>query len=167
MLRVAETRDTLEIESTLPAGTRVLFLLLALFPLLAPYDLILRPGWHSDLNVPFFFAALVSLGALAVSALLAWAALAGLDARTRFDRRSGLITHSVRAPVLSRRTARYPLASLGRLEIQTHDWSDGPPSYSLRMILEDGRAIDSGSSWSRNEIEGVRRRVSAFAGLPA
>ena len=112
MIRLTETKDAFDIEAILPAGMRVVFLLLSLFPLLAPYELILRPGWHDYRNLPFLFAAAVSLGAIAVSALLVSAAIAGLDSRTRFDRPSGHFSHSTGAPVVKVRTIRYPIASL-------------------------------------------------------
>ena len=166
MIRLTETKDTFDIASLLPAGMRGVFLLLSLFPLLAPYELILRPRWHDYWNLPFLFAAAVSLGAITVSALLVWAAIAGLDSRTRFDRPSGLLTHSAGAPVVRVRTSRYPIASLERLEVGIHEWSDGPPSYAIRMILDGGRSFDAGSSWSREEIDDAIRRVSAFLGIP-
>ena len=78
MLKVIETKEEIEIQSLMLIRQGALFLLLALVPLLAPYELIVRPHWQHYVNVIFLFAAAISAGAIAVSALLAWAALAGL-----------------------------------------------------------------------------------------
>ncbi len=43
MLRVVEEGNRLEIISPMPMGKRVLFAVLALFPLLAPYQLLIAP----------------------------------------------------------------------------------------------------------------------------
>ncbi len=52
------------------------------------------------------------------------------------------------------------------LEELTHDWSEGSPSYSLKILTADGQGFSSSSSWSREEIENLKGRVSAFLGLP-
>ena len=90
----------LVIQDRMPPGKRVLFLLLAQVPLLAPYELIVLPKWQEYWNLFFFFAALISLGALAVSAFLVWAAIAGLDKEARIDRFRGRFTYIDRAPVV-------------------------------------------------------------------
>jgi hypothetical protein len=165
MLRVVETNDVLEIQAQIPAGQRVLFLLLSFLPLLAPYELIIRPDWHDTWNVYFLFAAFISAGALAVSALLVWAAAAGLSTRLRFDRAHGTLMYSAGAPVLRWHTVRHPIKNIAEFQVEKHDWSDGQPSYSFVTLMADGRSFRGGSSWSRDEVEGIRRMVSSFLGM--
>jgi hypothetical protein len=165
MPRVVERGDVIEICSRLSTGQRVFFFLASLVPLLAPYELILKPEWSDSLNLFFLFAAFISAGALLVSALLLWAALAGLDTRLRFDRTRRTFSHSAGAPIVRWRTTVRPIEQIARLEVETHDWSEGAPSYSFRVLLADGREFTSGSSWSRQEIEDVVERVSAFLDL--
>jgi hypothetical protein len=165
MIRVIESKDVLEIKSLMPAGLRILFLLLALFPLLAPYELIIRPGWNSYLNVFFLFAAVISIGALAVSAFLVWAAAAGLSTVLRFDREDGSLKYWAGAPIVRWRTEKYPIEAVEKLQVDKHDWSDGAPSYSLVTIMNDGRSFKTGSSWSKEEIEEINRRASSFLEL--
>jgi len=162
MLRVIDGQGMIEVQSTMPAGQRVLLLLLSFFPLLAPYELVIRPDWHSYWNPFFLFVAVISAGALAVSALLAWAAAAGLNSRLRLDRAQATLTYSAGAPLVRWRAVQYPLDQVARLEIETDDWSDGPPSYSLVTLMADGRAFKLGFSWSREEAEGIAGRVSSF-----
>jgi len=166
-LPVVETAEALEIESPMLVGKRILFFLLALFPLLAPYELLLKPRWTGYANVFFLFAAAISLGALALTALLVFAAVAGLQSRMRFDRARGLFTYTASAPVLRARTSEAPLASIAAMEIRTYDWSEGAPSYALRVALEDGRAFQTSSTWSKEEVEALKRRARVFLGRPA
>lgn len=162
MIKVIESEDVIEVQSNLPIGQRVLFVLLALVPLLAPYELIIRPKWQSYLNLFFLFVAVISFGALVVSAFFVWAAIAGLDSKLRFDKAAGMLTYSVSAPILRWRTERYPVESLATMQVEIHDWSDGSPSYSLVAVMADGRSLKSGSSWSREEIEAIVQRVTSF-----
>lgn len=164
-LPVVESGDTFEIESPMPVGMRILLLLIALFPLLAPYELLLKPRWTDIVNVFFLFVALVSLGAMCVSALFAWAAVAGIRSRMTFDRARGLFTYTAWAPVMGTRSSRRRLDAIAALEIETHDWSDGAPSYFLGVVMADRQTFRSGSSWSREEVEAIRQRVAAFLGL--
>jgi hypothetical protein len=150
----------------MPFGQRVLFMAFALFPLLAPYELIIRPRWNDYSNPFFLFALVVSAGALAVSLLLAWAAVAGLSSRIKFDRERGSVTYQTCAPIVPLRTVRRSIGSIAAVRTVTNDWTDGSPSYSFVIEMEDGSSFKCGSSWSREEIDRIILRVSAFLGLP-
>ncbi len=165
MATLSESSDTLVVEERMRPAGRVVLALLALFPLLAPYELLVRPGWDAILNLFFVFAALISLGAMLVSAFLFWAAVAGIDSLVRFDRAAGTFTYTGRAPVMPARRRVYPLAAVRDLKIVEHDWSDGAPSYTLEVRVEDGQSFRSASSWSRAEMEAIHARVIAFLDL--
>jgi len=156
------TPDCLEVASPMPAGWRLLLVLLSLVPLLAPYEPLIRVKWSNYFHPFFLLAAIVSAGAVALSAFSPFAAAAGLSSRMRFDRARSTFTHSAVAPVVPSRTRTYPLASIERIEIEVHDWSDGAPSYSLKVVMSDRRAFSSASSWSQEEIERIKGRVAAF-----
>ena len=133
-LPVVESGDTLEIESPMPVGKGLFFLLLALVPLSAPYDLLFRVRWHDFLSVFFLFAALISLGAVALSGVLVWAAPAGIQSRMRFGRGCRRLTHAARAPVMGTRTATSPLDAIAALEVEKYDWSEGSPGADARTV---------------------------------
>jgi len=59
---------TFVIHSPMHRGMRIVLGAVALFPLLAPYELLFRTRWESYLNPFFLFFAAISIGALAVSA---------------------------------------------------------------------------------------------------
>jgi hypothetical protein len=162
VLNVIETGDTLEVTSPMPVGRRVLFGLLAIFPLLAPYELLLKPGWESILNPFFGFAALISLGALCLSAFLVWAAIAGLESRARFDLPHRTLTTAYWAPVVPLTMRTYSLNDLCAVRIETIEWSEGSPSYSLQIETLDGRTLKFTSEDDQREVEAVRSRVARF-----
>jgi hypothetical protein len=66
--------------------------------------------------------------------------------------------------VLPAKRVEYPIASIQAVDIETHEWTDGQPSYSVSVEMADGRKFTAGSSWSRSEIEQERDQVRAFLG---
>mgnify|MGYP001116828308 CR=1 FL=1 len=162
MISVLEERGFFEIRSTLPIGKRILFVLAGLIPLLAPYELIIRPNWQGYLNIPFFFVLIVSIGALLVSALLFWGAIAGLNSRLRLDRISQTAFHSINAPILPWQTRQYPLSAIRSIDVEEREWSEGEPTYSIVASLVDGTKLKAGVSFSREEMQAIAGRASAF-----
>lgn len=158
-LQVTGTKDRLEIVSPMPAGRRIFFGAAALIPLLAPYELILSVRWTTWLHPFFFLAALISLGALAVTGLLLFAALAGLESRMTFDRENGRFTYWQRALVVPPSTRELPFEEIQGVTVETHDWSDGAPSYSLNVAATGGRRFTTASSSARQDIEELRERA--------
>jgi len=164
-VKIVETRGGIEIRSELRVGARALLLALSVFPLLAPYELILKPDWNSYLNAAFLFVALICLGAMTVSALLVWAAVAGLSSRMKFDKTLGIMAYSSGAPVVRWHTTHCLLREISDLRVVKTDWSEGSPSYSLVVHVTDGREFASGSSESREEVESVEAKISSLLGL--
>ncbi len=167
MLRVAESGGRMEISSPMPIGKRLAFLVLALVPLLAPYQLLIAPGWEGILNPYFAFAALVSLGALAVSTFLVWAAIAGIESTARFDRGRRTLTTAAGAPVMPLQTRAYALDDVRAIEVDTTEWSDGGPSYTLRIDTADGQAFKLLAGFEKDEVEEIRRHISRFLAAPS
>lgn len=164
MLRVIETKEVFEIQSLMPIGKRLLFLTLALIPLLAPYELIIKVDWQNYLNPFFLIALLISLGALFVSSLFVLGAISGLSSTLKFDRSSNTITRSTQAPVVMKRIVQYPFDQLAEIHVYEHEWSDGESSYSVMVAMTDGESLKSGTSWSREEIEALVKKISDFLG---
>ena len=162
MIEVSDNGERLDITSPMPWGKRLLFALLALFPLIAPYELMLRVGW-TDYWHPFFaLAALISAGAIALSGFFVFAAVAGLSTRMTLDAARATFTYTQVAPVVPKRSEVFPLSSIQSVHVRTHEWSEGSPSYSLTVEMSDGSTFESGSSWSREDIERGKARVDAL-----
>jgi hypothetical protein len=164
-LHIIQTPDRLKIYAPLPAGNRFLFLLLSFFPLLAPYELLFRIRWTGYWNFFFLFAAAISAGAVLVSAFLVWAAVAGLNTEMIFDKRLGVFSYAAQAAILRRRVEKYPLVSVRELMVETHEWSDGAPNYSLKAVLADGKTFCLSACWSRAEVEAARDQAAVFINL--
>jgi hypothetical protein len=148
-------------------GLRAFFFLIGLVPLAAPYELLIKPGWETIFHPFFALAAIISGGALVVSALFVWASVAGIEAGARFDRRRRTLTTVERAPVMPTRTRTRPLDELRAIEIEKTDWSDSGPTYSLRLGFADGQALKLLASFARpEEAEAVRRRIGRFLAGP-
>ncbi len=161
-LQVSEKPDRLDITSPMSWGARPVFVLFALFPFLALYELILRVRW-TDYRHPFFvLAAAISAGAVALSLFLMFAAVAGLSSRVTLDAARSTFRYSEVAVAGRGHGQVFPLSSLQCVRVQMQEWSDGAPSYSLVFTMADGAAFTSGSSRSREAIERAKSRVEAF-----
>lgn len=167
MLRLVESGDRLEVTSPMTPGRRAFFFLIGLVPLMAPYELLLVPGWETIFHPFFALAAIISGGALAVSAFFVWASVAGIESSAQFDRRRHTLTTLERAPIMPTRIRTAPLAELRAIELEKSEWSEGGPTYSLRMDLADGRRFKLLAGYSRPEAaEAVRRRIALFLAEP-
>jgi len=162
MIQVSESEERLEVCSPMPVGRRVFFGLLALIPLLAPYELMWRVQWNDYRHPAFLVAAIISAGAVALSVFLLFAAVAGLSSRMTLDAARVTFTYSTGAPVVPRRTRVLPLSALESVHVRTHEWSDGAPSYSLMVKMSDGATFESGSSGSKGDVEHEKARVDMF-----
>jgi hypothetical protein len=159
---LVESVDLLEIRSRMRVGMRILLAALGLFPLLAPYELLIKVDWEHFMNPFFFLAAFVSAGATALSAFFFFAAVAGLSSKIILDRRTATFSYSSEAPVVRHTRQVQPLSLIRSTEVGVRDWSDSAPTYHLSITLKDGTVFESGSSWSRDEIELIRGRVDQF-----
>ncbi len=159
---LVECDDRLEVRSPMRPGMRVLLAALALFPLIAPYELLIKTEWEYYFHPFFFLAAAVSAGAVWLSVFLLFAAIAGLSARMVFVASCATFTYSDKT-LLTRWTERtFPLGDIRSVEVGVREWSDGAPTYHLRVIMNDGTRLECGSSWSRDEIESIRDSVTQF-----
>jgi hypothetical protein len=164
MPELVEHANHIEIRSPIRRGLRLVFALVALFPLLAPYELLARIDWQYYLHPFFFLALVISAGAVALSGFLVFAAVAGLSSRMVFDAKRMTFTYSSEAPLVRRASSVYPMSALQRIDVESFEWSDSAPTHHLRIFTSDGKKFESASSWSRNEIEDIRKHVDMFLG---
>jgi hypothetical protein len=160
--QIVETPDHFEIASSLHAGVRVALAVMAAVPLLAPYELLVRLEWRDLASPAFAFAVLVSAGALLVSGLLVGAAVAGTSSRIVLDRRAGTVARTAWAPAVRRATRTFPLRDVVAVEPGVRDWSEGAPTYHVRLVLADGTVLETGPSRSRQDTDALRTRLVGF-----
>jgi len=162
MPELVDHANRIEVRSPMRTGARVGFACLGVFPLVAPYELLVRIDWQEYLQPFFLLAAFLSAGAAALSAFLFFAAVAGLSSRMVFDGARSTFTYSAEAPLIRRATSVYPMSAINRIDVRVREWSDGPPVYHLRVAITDGTVFESTSSWSSDEVELVKRRIDQF-----
>ncbi len=74
-------------------GLRIFLFLVGLFPWMAPYELLIKPGW-TGFHVTTLFFVIISLGAIAVSLAFIGGAIFGLNQMLTIDPASRTITHA-------------------------------------------------------------------------
>lgn len=150
------------IEAPVSLPLRIAFGAVGVLPLLAPYQLLVRPAWSDYAHPLFLFALLVSFVAVAVGLFFLMGAFAGLATRMRFDRGAGRFTHTTAAPAARSRTRSEPLASLREVAVDTQAWTDGPATYSLRVVAEGDAAYSLGPFLDRADAEAAAAKARAY-----
>ena len=161
-IELVEHPNRLEIRSPMRVGMRILLAALGFFPLIAPYELLIKIEWQYYLHPFFFLAAFIAAGATAVSLFFFFSAVAGLSSEIIFDRSAQTVSHSSAAPIVRRTTQIRPLSAVHGVEVGVREWSDSAPSYYLRVIMSEGAVFESGSASSRAQIESIKVRVDHF-----
>lgn len=163
---VVASSDRLEVRSPMGAGLRIALAAMAAVPLLAPYELLLRPGWPHLAGPALVVPTIVSLGAIVVSGVLLAAAVAGTSSRIVVDRRAGTVAFASQAPVARRRTRVFALRDVVGVELGVQDWSDGDATYRVGVVMADGTVLRTGPSTSRADIAEIRERLASFVASP-
>ncbi len=154
MSKIIQSNGKIEITETMSTGIRVFLFLLGLLPWLAPYELLIKPGW-SGFNVLTLFFAAISLGAIAISLGFIGAAVFGMNQTATFDLTTHTITHRYATAVNALRTKRYSFNDLTKSAVREHNWDSGPNTYSLEIYFRDGHKILCGDFASRKEAEEI------------
>jgi hypothetical protein len=156
---IDDPTGAIDFRSTITPAMRVLLLAGAAIPLIAPYELLYEPRWNSALSVFGVFAILISLGALAVSALLAAAALFGLNEHITLDSRRGVVRYACKAAVLRGHCHEFPMSWVKSVALVSHYWEDGPPTYDLVISIAEHTDVQAGPFDDLAVAERHRQRV--------
>lgn len=161
-LRITDGR--VELESRLTPLGRLLLGALALVPWLAPYELLFKPRWLSPASPMFLFALVISLGAIAVSAMLLMGALLGRSRRIIIERGSDEILEVTDTVLRRRHVRRVPLRKVRSASVMTQS-SDGPDASFLRLELDGGDVLDTPTCAERPSLEQVAQLVTTWRDL--
>ena len=154
MSQITQTNGKIEITETMSTGIRVFLFLLGLFPWLAPYELLIKPGWTGFSFMTLVFVA-ISMGAIAISLGFIGAAFFGMNQTAIFDLNARTITHRYETAINALRTKRYSFNDMTKSAVREHDWDSGPRTYRLEIYFKDGYKILCGNFSSRKEAEEV------------
>lgn len=158
MSKITQINSKIEITETMSTGIRVFLFLLGLLPWLAPYELLIKPGW-TGFHISTLVFLIISLGAVAISLGFIGAAVFGMNQIVTFDLAAHTITHRYATAVNPWRTKRYSFYDIAKNEIREHDWDTGPRTYSLEIYFKDKHKILMGNFTSRKEAESVLEQI--------
>ncbi len=167
MNHLKQSPEQMVFSTTMSAKARIGFGIAALFPLLAPYNLLIRHSWSGTPTLAFLIAAVVSIGAIIVSVLLLLVAIFGINRRVEFDTTAKTIHVAESHLLQSRRDVYFPFYDIVQLELVCHDWSDGPSTYDLRLISQNGKSFAFGDFSSRVEAETTASTLRAIMRSPS
>lgn len=154
------------VEHHSPLARGFLFLV-GLFPLIAPWELLIKPRWQPvgiELlwNFGFLFFLAISLGAMTVSFGFLGAAIFGRNQQLSIDAASGHIDYRSRTAFGRERQRSYRLADISGLTVHTHEWDSRSDSYALQLTLADGVQLRMGDSEDRQKMEGYLQVVEGW-----
>ncbi len=164
MPKVKESNEEISIIEKMPNGLRIFLSIGGLIPIiLAPYELLIRPGWNG-LSLYLIFPIFISLGAILVGCLIIATGLFGLNQTLIFAAKSRTIYYSYDSTLIPLRLKSYKFSDIDKILINPHDWSDGPSTYSLQLIFINGQKIETGNFKTKNEAGLLLNKVAILVG---
>lgn len=162
MSHITRSNTEIKITETMSTGVRIFLFVMGLLPWMAPYELLIKPGWTGFSIVTLFFLA-ISLGAIAVSLGFIGAAIFGMNQTATFDLTARTVIHRYETTVNDLQTKRYSFNDIAKSEVREHNWDSGPNTYSLEIYFIDKHKILCGNFPLRNEAE---EALNSIVGTP-
>jgi len=153
MDNIKQLNNKIEFTSHLSLAARALIMIIGLFPLLAPYELLIKPSWSGKINwlMPFFL--LISIGAIVLSFFIICTALFGINHYIQINSTNRIITHGYKPGVLRFCQNQYLFSEIEIVELKVHEWTDGPPTYNIGLKAIGRREIEFGGFATQEEAE--------------
>jgi hypothetical protein len=164
---VEETATGITFRLRTPTWVRVVFVAIAVLPLVAPYELLIKPRWNGTLSPAMIIPLIISAGAVAVSAGLVAAAGYGVSQRVRVDFAGRVVRFALIAPLQRLALRRYPFAAVRAVHGWREAGADGPDSYGLRIEFADGSGVRIGPTQSAAKAREWLALLRQRGGLPA
>jgi len=163
MTQVREADQWLCFTERLPPWLRSLAFLAGFLPLLAPYELLIRPGWQA-FSPLIVVPVIISLGAVAVGLVFILVGLLGLNQTLCFDTASEIVVHTYETAITPLRERRYGFGEVLGIDIKIHDWESRPATYGLRFTFIDGRTVKVGDFAQKDEAERYLSQIEGWLG---
>ena len=164
MNTIKQTPQTLEFISALSPVTRVFFALFAFVPLLAPYELLIKPSWQGQVSFVLIFFLVISIGAVVVSLSLFAAALFGRSRRFLFDASKRQLTYQFKTAFNPVGQEIYSFDQIKSLEIKVNEWESRLDTYDIAVKIAGKPEMKFGDFSSRSDAE---RYLTALQNLLA
>lgn len=153
MDKITHSGQLLVFEKQVHPLIRLLIFLVSLFPLLAPYELLVKIRWESFINLAFFISLLLSIAMTAVSGFIMFVALFAKNQRVCFDGYRSALTYGWSDVVRAYRETDYRFEEISQPELEIHTWSDSPNSYDLSVKTRSGVKISFGDFASKQDAQ--------------
>lgn len=137
---------------------RVLIAAVGLFPLLAPYELLVQQKWDG-FDWFMLFPIVISAGALLISAMFIGGGIFGKDHELKVSLKSRYIVLKSKSPVSSLEETHYFPSDISLLALYVREWDASPDTYSLKFAFTDGRKITVGDWKERENAESALEQV--------
>ncbi|MBT3313380.1 MAG: hypothetical protein HN390_02085 [Anaerolineae bacterium] len=162
---MAESARKLVFKTHLSTFERILFFIVGLFPLLAPYELLIKPSWNGEYGLIFFFFFLLSLGALSVSFFFIAATFLGRKEHYIFDAEKRVLVYRYKNVFIQNREENYPFSAIRSLWVKTSVWDSGPDTYDIALDVGKKRPYQFGQYAERKEAEEYFTRLQKMTGV--
>ena len=156
---IIETESILKFTTRMRPVFRVVIGMIALFPLLAPYELLIKPSWKFsgfEFSLPslFFFGIglLVSLGAIAISIFFLMLAIFGLDRTILFNKKTHILSLLEKHVVHKGRTTHLAFHDIETVKTTKAD-TDGPDYYKIAVFSKTHPVLDFGEFRTESHAE--------------
>jgi hypothetical protein len=153
MDNIEQSNDKIGFTSSLSLAARALIMIMGLFPLLAPYELLIKPSWNGKINWLILLVLLISTGAIVLSILIILTALFGINQFIQINSTNRIITHGYKPGVLRLRQNQYLFSEIEIVQLKVHEWTAGPPTYNIRLKAIGHREIEFGGFATQEQAE--------------
>jgi len=153
MDNIKQSNNKIEFTSHLSLAARALIMIIGLFPLLAPYELLIKPSWNGKINWLMLFSLLISIGAIVLSIFGICTALFGINQSIQINSTNRIITHGYKAGVLRFRQNQYLFSEIEIVQLKVHEWTDGSPTFNIGLKPIAHREIEFGGFATQEEAE--------------
>lgn len=152
MCQISEANGRIEFTKPMSRGLRSFVFFVGLFPFIAPYELLIRPGWQ-EFSLFMIIPIVVSVGAIAVGSLFLLAGILGMHQTLRFDAASRAVVYACKTAITSLREKHYNFADVVQVKVNVHNWESRPATYGLQVTFADGRKVAVGNFPEKDEAQ--------------
>lgn len=161
---IRQTPETLEFVNSLSPVIRILLALFGFVPLLAPYELLIKPSWQGGISFALLFFLVISLGAILVSLFLFTASLLGRSDHFQFNApKHQLVCRFTTAFNITRQEI-YPFNQIESLEIKASEWESRPDTYDIVIKVAGQPEMSFGDFPSRQGAERYLKTLQKMLG---
>jgi hypothetical protein len=160
MDKITRSAKRLIFEKRVHPVFRFIVFLVSFFPLLAPYELLVKIRWAGYFNLPFLVSLLFSTIATAFSLFIMFIAFFAQNQYACFELDKATLTYGWSDAVRAYRETVYRFEELSVPELVTHPWSDGPTTYNILVKTRTGAKISFGDFESKGDAQQYRTSLT-------